>query len=83
MNGKDQINIFFAGDFLPFLIKNKKKITPMSILFSLGNLFARATIPVLTSDKEEKHIILPTSLNLALRGGKLRIKALQNTLKVI
>ena len=42
------------------------------------NLFIRATGPVLTSDKEEKHVILPTTLNFDVRRGKLRIYTLQN-----
>ena len=43
----------------------------------------RATGPVLTSDKEEKPDILPTTLNFTVRRGKLRIKILQTPLKVI
>ena len=39
----------------------------------------RATGPVLTSVKEKKHVIPPTTLNFALRRGKLRIYTLQNT----
>ena len=35
-----------------------------------------ATGPVLTSVKEEKHAILPTTLNFAVRRGKLRIYTL-------
>ena len=42
----------------------------------------RATGPVLTSVKEEKHIILHTTLNIAVRRGKLRTYTLQNTPKV-
>ena len=38
----------------------------------------RATGPVLTSDKEEKHIILPTTLNFVVRKGKLKSYTLQN-----
>ena len=45
--------------------------------------FERATGPVLTSAKEGKHVILPTSLNFALRMGKLRIYTLQNTPEVL
>ena len=37
----------------------------------------RATVLVLTSDKEEKHFILPTTLNF-VRRGKLRHYTLQN-----
>ena len=33
---------------------------------------------MLTSDKEEKHIILPTTLIFAVRRGKLRIYTLKN-----
>ena len=33
--------------------------------------FERATGPMLTSDNEEKHAILPTTLNFAVRRGKL------------
>ena len=36
-------------------------------------LSSRATRPVLTSDKEEKHTIFPASLNFAVRRGKLVI----------
>ena len=38
----------------------------------------RATGPVLISDKEEKHVILPTILNFDVRRGKLRIYTFQN-----
>ena len=38
----------------------------------------RATGPVLTSVKEEKDAILPTTLNFAVRRGKLRIYTLPN-----
>ena len=41
----------------------------------------RATGPVVTSVKEEKQIILHTTLNIAVRRGKLRTYTLQNTLK--
>ena len=37
---------------------------------------------MLTSDKEEKHVILPTTLNLVVSGGKLRIYALLNPLEI-
>ena len=37
----------------------------------------RATVPVLTSDKEEKDVILPTTLNFVVRKGKLRSYTLQ------
>ena len=47
-----------------------------------ANVFARATGPVLTSDKEEKQVILLTTLNFAVRRGKLRIYTLQNHLEV-
>ena len=43
---------------------------------------ARATGPVLTSVKEEKHIILQNTLNIAVRRGKLWTYTLQNTPKV-
>ena len=33
---------------------------------------------MLTSDKEEKHLILPATLNFAVKRGKLRIYTLQN-----
>ena len=39
---------------------------------------SRATGPVLTWDKEEQRIILPTTLNFAVRRGKLRIYTLQH-----
>ena len=38
--------------------------------------------PVVTSDKEEKHVILPTTLNFPVRSGKLRIYTLQNSPEV-
>ena len=41
-----------------------------------------ATVPVLTSDKEEKHGILPTTLNFVVRRGKLRSYILQKTPEV-
>ena len=37
---------------------------------------------MLTSDKEEKHVILPTTLTIAVRTGKLRIYTLQNPSEV-
>ena len=37
----------------------------------------RATGPALTSVKAEKHVILPSTLNFAVRRGKLRIYTLQ------
>ena len=40
--------------------------------------FERATVPVLTSDKEQKHIILPTTFNFVVRRGNLRSYTLQN-----
>ena len=39
--------------------------------------FIRATGPVVISDKEEEHIILPTALNFVVRRGKLRNYTLQ------
>ena len=42
----------------------------------------RATGPVLTSDKVEKHIILPTTLNFAVRRGKIGIYTLNNRSEV-
>ena len=38
----------------------------------------RATGPVLTSVKEEKDVICPSTLNFAMRKGKLRIYIVQN-----
>ena len=46
-----------------------------------GNL-QRATVPVLTSDEEEKHVILPTTLNFVVRRGKLRRYTLKNPAEV-
>ena len=43
---------------------------------------ARATGPVLTSVKEEKHGIIPTTLNFVVRVGKLRIYNLLNPLEI-
>ena len=42
----------------------------------------RATGPVLISVKEEEHIILHNTLNIAVRRGKLWTYTLQNTPKV-
>ena len=42
----------------------------------------RATGPVLTSDKEEKHVILPTTIDFVVRRGKLRSYTLQNSPEV-
>ena len=52
----------------------------MGILMEIlsGILMARATGPVLTRDKAEKQVILPTILNSAVRWGKLCIYTLQN-----
>ena len=50
------------------------KLHPLDSLFF--NNHERATGSVLTSDKEEKHAILPTTLNFAVRRGKLRISTL-------
>ena len=38
---------------------------------------------MLTSVKEDKHIILHTTFNIAVRRGKLRTYTLQNTPKVL
>ena len=40
-----------------------------------------ATGPVLTSVKEEKQAIIPTTLNIAVKRGKLRIYTLPNPLR--
>ena len=37
---------------------------------------------MLTSDKEEKYVILPTTLNFAVKMGKLRIYTLKNPSEV-
>ena len=50
--------------------------------FDLLVFLQRATGPVLTSDKEEKHVILPITLNFAVRRGKLKIYTLQNPSEV-
>ena len=42
------------------------------------NKISRTTGPGQTLDKEEKHGILPTTLNFAVRRGTLRIYTLQN-----
>ena len=44
----------------------------------LKGLRKRATGPVLTSDKGEKHVIFPTTLNFALWRGDLWGYTLQN-----
>ena len=44
---------------------------------------ARATGPVLTSDKEEEHIILPTTLIFVVKRGKLKRFTLQNPPEVL
>ena len=44
--------------------------------------FTRATGLVLTSDKDEKHVILTTTTNFAVRRDKLKFYTLQNPLEV-
>ena len=44
-----------------------------------SNRSTRATGPVLTSDKEENHVVLPTTLNFVVRRGKLRSYTLKKT----
>ena len=51
-------------------------------LFKEQEKFERATGLVLNSVKEEKHIILPTTLNFVVRRGKLRIYTLLNPLEI-
>ena len=48
-----------------------------TLLYSVHSLFLRTTGPVLTSDKEEKQGILSTTLNFAVRRGKLSTYTLQ------
>ena len=55
---------------------------PSTIIFSKMLCFARATGPFLTSVKEENHVILPTTLNFAVRRGKLWIYTIQNPSEV-
>ena len=43
---------------------------------------SRATRPVLTSNKEQKDVTSPRTLNLTVRRGKLGIYTLQNMLEV-
>ena len=45
-------------------------------------LTSRATGLVLTSVKEEKHVIIHTTLNLVVKGGKHRIYTLLNPLEI-
>ena len=45
---------------------------------SVTELTERATGPVLTSDEEEKPVILPTTLNFVVRREKLRSYTYQN-----
>ena len=47
------------------------------LLLRALNKIGRVISPVITSDKEGKHAILPTTLNFAARRGKLRIYTLQ------
>jgi hypothetical protein len=67
----------FVNPHLFSFMFDKKKI----YLFVFGP--GLATGPVLTSDKEEKHNILPTTLNFAVRMGRLCIYTLQNPPVVI
>ena len=48
------------------------------IFISIVNYIARAIGLVLTSVKEEKHDIFPTTFNFVMRRGKLRIYTLLN-----
>ena len=63
---------------------NSKKLQKLALLLLLpepgpaGQFSVRATGPVLTSDKKEKHVILPTTVNFAVRRGKIRIYTPQN-----
>ena len=68
-----------AKDLPPLKHSGEKRLwahTKINIAYAL---FTRATVPVLTSVKEEKHVILPTTLNFAPRRGKLRIYTLRST----
>ena len=46
---------------------------------SSGQSFAKATGPVLTSEKEEKYVTIPTTFHFAVRRGKLRMYTIQNS----
>ena len=46
-------------------------------------LIKTATDPVLTSGKEEKYVIYPSTLNCAVRVGKLRIYIVQNPPEIL
>ena len=54
------------------------KLSGVNPKLAAKGLIKRATSPVLTSDKEEKRMILPTTLNFTVRRDKLRIYTLQN-----
>ena len=56
------------------------KLSGVNPKLAAKGLIKRATSPVLTSDKEEKRMILPTTLNFTVRRDKLRIYTLQNPL---
>ena len=50
---------------------------------SVPQLLKRATNLVLTSGKEEKYVICPSTLNCAVRVGKLRIYTVQNPPEIL
>ena len=62
-----------------FFLKNltthiKVVVSQNLVVVSLHMIYIRekkpmATVPVLTSDKEEKHVILPTTFNFLVRGA--------------
>ena len=70
----------------PFGIQRKRKRAVVMRLLKIAvalkknndDVSQRATVPVLTSDKEENHVILHTTLNFIVRKGKLRRYTLQN-----
>ena len=58
------------------------KVTAILVNSGILPSCGRATGPVLTSDKEEKHVFLPTALNFVVRRGKLGGYTLQNPKEV-
>ena len=63
-------SIVYIEAFLPSLIYPKQE--------AVSDCSQKANGPVLTSGKEEKHVILPITLNFVVQRGKLRSYTLQN-----
>ena len=58
------------------------KLEALSAVGLLGTRWNYKGHSVLTSDREEKHVILPTKLTIVVRRGKLWIYNLQNLYEV-